>query len=140
MAGSFRTEIIVVDTSSEATEDGKRFLQIIDKAGNLWKVKRQALKTKWETVKPDLAMRLTIGKYNGNDFVQDLEPCIDALQAEAAKKLQEKQKETREISIQAQVTLYVVEGLLVGKVKVPTKVKKNFFGLIEKWQGEALPK
>jgi len=138
MTGSFRTEIIVVDTVSEATDNGKRFLQIIDKAGNLWKIKRQALQTKWELAKPDVTLTLTIGKYNNNDFVQDLEPCINQLQAKAARELQERQKETKEISIQAQVTLYVIAELLASKVKVPVKIKKNFFALIEKWQKEAL--
>lgn len=134
----FTTKTVVIDSVTETTESGKTYMRVIDKGGGSWKVKEGkngALKEKWGLLKSGVAIQLTIGEFKGYPYVEDFNTCINQLEAKAAKDLQEKQRDSKEASIECQVAVKAITDLEIAGI---VSVSKDLKDARDSWLRHAL--
>jgi hypothetical protein len=121
--------ITVVDRTEEAEKDGKKYIKMTDKDGNTYGI-GSWLDKKWTMLQPGTAVKLIMATTStGRDYVKDLEKCSDVM--EAKKMIQQQPKNTKDISIEAQVAVKCVSDMLVsGVVSVPEDIKEMAFAWI----------
>ena len=113
-------DILVIDKVEVLLDGGDEIGRTItDKAGNAHKIKKGQggkLIEKWHLLEAGKAIKLTIGQFKGFDFIADFELVQDVFLQQATEKVQLQIKDSREGSIEAQVSLKATVELLVGKV------------------------
>jgi hypothetical protein len=126
-AGTSMTDVItVVDHVEDAERDGKRYIKLSDKDGNTYGI-GSWLEKKWNILQPGIAVKLIMATTStGRDYVKDIERCQDIM--EAKKMMQNQPKNTKDISIEAQVAVKCVSDMMVsGVVVVPDDIKEMAF-------------
>ena len=118
--------IIVVDHIEDAEKDGKKYIKLTDKDGNTYGI-GSWLEKKWAMLQPGVAVKLIMATTSqGRDYVKDFERCQDIM--EAKKMIQQQPKNTKDISIEAQVAVKCVSDMMVsGVVAVPEDLKDMAF-------------
>jgi hypothetical protein len=118
--------ITVVDHTEEAEKDGKKYIKMTDKDGNTYGI-GSWLEKKWTMLQSGTAVRLIMATTStGRDYVKDLEKCSDIM--EAKKMIQQQPKNTKDISIEAQVAVKCVSDLLIsGVITVPDDITQMAF-------------
>jgi hypothetical protein len=118
--------IIVVDHIEDAEKDGKKYIKLTDKDGNTYGI-GSWLEKKWAMLQPGVAVKLIMATTSqGRDYVKDFERCQDIM--EAKKMIQQQPKNTKDISIEAQVAVKCVSDMMVsGVVSVPEDLKDMAF-------------
>jgi len=114
--------IIVVDHIEDAEKDGKKYIKLTDKDGNTYGI-GSWLEKKWAMLQPGVAVKLIMATTSqGRDYVKDFERCQDIM--EAKKMIQQQPKNTKDISIEAQVAVKCISDMMVsGVVAVPEDLK-----------------
>ena len=111
-------DIIVIDKVEDDSYDGKEFKKVTDKAGNKFNVKSGrggALKEKWPLLQEGIAIKLSVGEFNGKPFVKDFTVVKDEFVAQATEVAQTQVKTDRNDSIEAQVAFKgMVELFIAG--------------------------
>jgi hypothetical protein len=115
--------ITIVDYTEDAEKDGKKYIKMTDKDGNTYGI-GSWLEKKWEILQSGTAVKLIMATTSqGRDYVKDFERCQDIM--EAKKMMQQQPKNTKDISIEAQVAAKCVSDMLVsGVVSVPEDIKE----------------
>ena len=119
--------IIVVDHIEDAEKDGKKYIKLTDKDGNTYGI-GSWLEKKWGILQPGTAIKLIMATTTaGRDYVKDFERCQDIM--EAKKMIQQQQpKNTKDISIEAQVAVKCVSDMMIsGVVTVPDDLRDMAF-------------
>jgi hypothetical protein len=126
--GNTMSDIItVVDSTENAERDGKKYIKLTDKDGNTYGI-GSWLEKKWNLLQPGSAIKLkmTTHKETGREYVSDFERCQDIM--EAKKMMQQQPKNTKDISIEAQVAVKCVSDMMVsGVITVPEDLKEMAF-------------
>lgn len=114
----FRYENIIVDqVYDENDEKGVAFKKVADLAGQTWKVKsgkEGILKAKWGLLVHSKALRLTIAKFKGYDYVANVESITDLAEAEATRRLQMMMRDLKNESIEAQKASDLINQLQIA--------------------------
>ena len=115
-------DVIIVDHIEDAEKDGKKYIKLTDKDGNTYGI-GSWLEKKWAMLQPGVAVKLIMATTSqGRDYVKDFERCQDIM--EAKKMIQQQPKNTKDISIEAQVAVKCVSDMMVsGVVAVPEDLK-----------------
>lgn len=119
--------ITVVDSTENAERDGKKYIKLTDKDGNTYGI-GSWLEKKWNLLQPGSAIKLkmTTHKETGREYVSDFERCQDIM--EAKKMMQQQPKNTKDISIEAQVAVKCASDMMVsGVVTVPDDIREMAF-------------
>ena len=97
-----------------------------DKDGNTYGI-GSWLEKKWGILQPGTAIKLIMATTTaGRDYVKDFERCQDIM--EAKKMMQQQPKNTKDISIEAQVAVKCVSDMMVsGVASVPEDLKDMAF-------------
>jgi hypothetical protein len=118
--------ITVVDSTENAERDGKKYIKMTDKDGNTYGI-GSWLEKKWGLLQSGSAVKLIMATTTGGrDYVKDFERCQDIM--EAKKMMQQQPKNTKDISIEAQVATKCVSDMMVsGVVSVPEDIREMAF-------------
>ena len=118
--------ITVVDHIEDAEKDGKKYVKMTDKDGNTYGI-GSWLEKKSGILQPGTAIKLIMATTTaGRDYVKDFERCQDIM--EAKKMMQQQPKNTKDISIEAQVAVKCVSDMMVsGVASVPEDLKDMAF-------------
>jgi len=121
-------DIVVIDRVEDDSYDGKDFKKVTDKTGNKFNVKSGrggALKDKWPLLQEGIAIKLSVGEFNGKPFVKDFTVVKDEFVAQATETAQTQVKADRNDSIGAQVAFKgMVELISTGMVAKDSKEYK----------------
>ena len=115
-------DIIVIESVEEASQDGKEYRLVTDRAGNEYKFKSGrggSLESKWPILESNVgkAIKLKVEEFKGYPFIADFKVVADEFIAQATAKVQGQAKEERIESIEAQVAFKgMVELLLADKL------------------------
>ncbi len=134
---NFRTEVILIESAIEKTHEGKTYLEVVDMAGKQWRVgkgKEDRLKNKWNQLKYGVAIRITVGLFNGREYVEDFETVNNLMEVEAAKKAQRKLREEKADSIEAREAARIIAEQQMNGVETPS----DLIELKDKWLRHAL--
>lgn len=134
-----RDLVIVVDhVEDDTSPEGKPFKRVIDKQGDKHRVSQQ-LESKWYLLKDGETLKLTMDTFAKDgktfEYVKDVEKVQDVFVREAAAKVAQ-QKSLKDISIEAQATLYAITNLLVAGKK--DEVDKDTLAMYKEWKRRAL--
>lgn len=134
----FRYENIIVDQIYDENDDkGIAFKKVTDLAGQTWKVKsgqEGKLKAKWGLLIHGKALRLTIAKYKGFDYVADLDSITDLAEAEATRRLQMMMRDIKNEVIEAyQAARMICDLEIADKPLTPERIKAR-----DNWLDHAL--
>jgi hypothetical protein len=117
--------ITIVDYTEDAEKDGKKYIKMTDKDGNTYGI-GSWLEKKWEILQSGTAVKLIMATTTqGRDYVKDFERCQDIM--EAKKMMQQQPKNTKDISIEAQVAAKCVSDMIVAGITVPEEIKGMAF-------------
>jgi hypothetical protein len=118
--------ITVVDSTENAERDGKKYIKMTDKDGNTYGI-GSWLEKKWGLLQSGSAVKLIMATTTaGRDYVKDFERCQDIM--EAKKMMQQQPKNTKDISIEAQVATKCASDMMVsGVVSVPEDIREMAF-------------
>jgi hypothetical protein len=118
--------ITVVDHVEDAEKDGKKYIKLTDKDGNTYGI-GSWLEKKWSILQSGTAVKLIMATAaTGRDYVKDIERCQDIM--EAKKMIQQQPKNTKDISIEAQVAVKCITDIMVsGVVSIPEDLKEMAF-------------
>jgi hypothetical protein len=118
--------IAVIDRVDDGEYEGKPHKKILTKAGASFKI-GQRLSAKWGILQPGTPVRLIMDTYKGNEYVKDVDACINIV-AETIKELSEPApKNPRDISIERQTAVKCVCDILAGGQPVPDDLKEMTF-------------
>jgi hypothetical protein len=114
--------IAVIDRVDDGEYEGKPHKKILTKAGASFKI-GQRLSAKWGILQPGTPVRLIMDTYKGNEYVKDVDACINIV-AETIKELSEPApKNPRDISIERQVAVKCTCDLMAAKVEIPEDIQ-----------------
>jgi len=118
----FRYEDIIVGSVTDEIADNKPYKLVRDMAEQTWKIKSGrdgVLQGKWNLLKYGAALRLTIGKFKGWDYVEDIQSLTEMIAIESARKLQAAIRDLKNESIEASVAVKGIIDQLCNKVETP---------------------
>ncbi len=127
--------LVVLDYVEDAEWDGKKYLRLMDKGGNEWRLGQHlAQKYAWVRSLPSgTTVKLTMDTFikdgESKDFVRDIEKASDVLMKQNANKLV--QRNPKFITEEAQVAVKATVDLLVNKIEVPQDIQDMAFTWIK---------
>jgi hypothetical protein len=114
--------IAVIDRVDDGEYEGKPHKKVLTKAGVSFKI-GQRLSAKWGILQPGTPIRLIMDTYKGNEYVKDVDACIN-LVPEVVKELsQPAAKNPRDVSIERQTAVKCASDLMAAKVDIPEDIR-----------------
>jgi hypothetical protein len=103
--------IAVIERVEDGEYDGKPHKKVLTKAGETFKI-GQRLAQKWNILQPNTPIRLIMDIYKGNEYVKDVDACINLVPEKIKELSQPAPKNPRDISIERQVAVKCVTDLM----------------------------
>lgn len=113
--------IAVIERVDDGEYDGKPHKKVLTKAGETFKI-GQRLAQKWNILQPNTPIRLIMDIYKGNEYVKDVDACINLVPEKVKELSQPAPKNPRDVSIERQVAVKCVTDLICAKADVPPDI------------------
>jgi hypothetical protein len=114
--------LVVVDRVEDDTYDNKPFKRIITFAGEDYKIGRN-LESKWPLLVHGVCLKLVMGTYKGNPYVDKLERCLDLTEEKKAELMKPAPKNPKDLSIERQVAVKCVAEMMAAGIEIPEDIK-----------------
>jgi len=125
--------IVIVDRVEDETHNGKTRKRIITYAGQEYTIGLN-LKEQWPILAHGVCLRLIMGVYQGNQYVDQMERCVDLTDEKRKELMQPAPKNPKDASIERQVAVKCVVDLICAGREVPDDLRKA----TEEWLRSAL--